>query len=119
MALLSILSLVSMEDIDIKTPEIPYLDKVLHMVFYLVAMVLGSLYIWERYRKHRKRRQSLLWMGLALLTYGMIIEVLQGAGGNARSAEWGDLAANAGGIGFGGLISLLLFRKVNALNWRD
>ena len=119
MALLSILSLVSMDDIDIQAPQIPYLDKMLHMGFYFVAMVLGSLFLWERFRRRRKSGPSLLWMALGLLIYGMIIEVLQGAGGNARTAELGDLAANAAGIGLAGLISSRIFKKANALNWPD
>lgn len=118
-ALLTLLSLISMEDMEIRGPEVPYLDKVLHMGFYLTAMVLGSLFLWERFRWRLKMGPSLLWMGAALAAYGMVIEVLQGMGGNARSAEWGDLAANILGIGLGGLFSRIVFRKVTALNWPD
>jgi len=90
-----------------------------HLGFYLIAMLLGSLFAWERFRNYRERRPSIVGVGVLLVIYGMIIEVLQGTGGNERSAEWGDLLANILGIGIGGWISLLVFRKVRALNWPD
>ena len=119
MALLTVLSLVSMKNMEIRGPEIPFADKVAHMGFYLVAMLLGSLFLWERFGGKREKKPALFRMGLFLLVYGMVIEVLQWLGGNDRSAEWGDLLANLLGIGFGGWISLLIFRKVTALNWPD
>lgn len=119
MALLTFLSLVSMDNIGVKGPEIPYLDKVLHFSFYLIAMLLGSLFARERSSSFSGKMAALVRIGLLLVLYGMIIEVLQGTGSNERSAEWGDLAANILGIAAGGWISLLAFRKVRALNWPD
>jgi hypothetical protein len=49
----------------------------------------------------------------------MVIEVLQGMAAQGRSAEWWDIGANLLGVGFGTGLSLLLFRKVKAFNWRD
>ena len=41
MALLSLLSLMPMDDLDLGGPQIPYMDKWVHMGFYFVAMLLG------------------------------------------------------------------------------
>ena len=119
MAAISVLSLAPMDDIDLGGPEIPFMDKWVHMGFYLIAMVLGALFAWERFRHGIRKKTALLWMAAALVIYGMIIEVLQGSMGMDRSAEWGDLAANILGIGLGGWLAAVLFRKRESLNWPD
>ncbi len=119
MALISYLSLASMDDLDLDGPDIPYFDKVVHFGIYATTMVLGALYMRERFRTRVKMGPSLRWMALALLLYGTIVEVLQAVGGQDRSAEWGDLAANTAGIGIGWWFSTWLFRRWEALNWVD
>ena len=119
MALISYLSLTSMEDLDLGGPDIPYFDKVAHFGIYATTMVLGALYIRERFRARVRMGSSLRWMALALLLYGTVVEVLQAVGGQDRSAEWGDMAANAAGIGIGWWFSMWLFRRWKALNWAD
>ena len=119
MALLSVLSLMPMDNFDLGGPEIPYMDKWVHLGFYLVAMLLGVFFLWERFRDRLKKKPSILGMGAALLIYGMIIELLQERMGMDRSAELADLGANIAGIGLGAWLALVLLRKQESLNWPD
>ena len=68
-------------------------DKVQHAFAYLMLGVLG-LVAWPR------RAGTVL---LALLAFGAVVEVLQGLSGS-RSAEWGDLLADAIGLAVVGLV---------------
>ncbi len=117
MVLLSLLSLLPMDDLDLVGPKIPYMDKWVHLGFYFIAMLLGSLFLWERFRTRWKKKPALLRMGAALVGYGMIIELLQGAMGLDRSAEWMDLLANVAGIGLGGWLASVLINREESLNW--
>ena len=119
MAVLSLLSLMPMDGLDLGGPEIPYMDKWVHMGFYFIAMLLGSFFLWERYHHRLKKKPSLLWMGIALTVYGMIIELLQEGMKLDRSAEWTDLAANVVGISLGGWFALVLMSKQESLNWPE
>jgi VanZ family protein len=119
MALLSVLSLMPMDDLDLGGPEIHYMDKWVHMGFYFTAMLLGTFFLWERFRHRMKKRPAMLWMGIALALYGMIIELLQDRMGLDRSAELADLAANLVGISLGGWLVLVLMRRRESLNWPD
>lgn len=119
MGALTTLSLLPSDQLDVKTPPIPHLDKWAHFVFYFIAMTLGALFL--RGRKGPKRRMgiALATMAIVLILYGMVIEVLQGMTALDRSAEWWDIGANMLGVGFGTGLSMFLFRKVKAFNWGD
>lgn len=119
MVLLSLLSLIPMDDLDLGGPEIPFMDKWVHMGFYLIAMTLGSLFLWERFRHRFKRKPSMVRLGIVLVVYGMIIELLQEGMGLGRSAEWTDLASNVVGISLGSLLAWVLISKQESLNWPD
>jgi VanZ family protein len=119
MILLTVLSLMPMDDFDLGGPEIPYMDKWIHMGFYFTAMLLGVFFLWERSRHRMKKKPSMIWMGAGLFIYGIIIELLQERMGMDRSAELADLAANTVGIGLGGWIASVLLRKQESLNWPD
>ena len=119
MALLSLLSLMPMDDLDLGGPQIPYMDKWVHMGFYFVAMLLGSFFLWERFRHRLRKGPSMRWMGVALAVYGMIIERLQEGMGLDRSAEWTDLAANVVGICLGAWLVWVLTSKQESLNWPE
>lgn len=119
MALLSLLSLMPMDDMDLGGLQIPYMDKWVHMGFYFVAMFLGCFFLWERFRNRLRKRPSMLWMGVALVVYGMIIELLQEGMGLDRSAEWTDLAANVVGICLGAWLVRVLTSKQESLNWPE
>ncbi len=119
MGTLTILSLLPSDQLEVKTPPIPHLDKWAHFSFYTIAMTLGALFLRARCRQKKKMNFALPAMAVALVFYGMVIEVLQGISDTDRSAEWGDVWANILGIVFGAGISVLLFRKVRAFNWGD
>jgi len=119
MGTLTTLSLLPPDQLDVKTPPIPHLDKWVHFVFYTIAMSLGALFLRERQDTKKGMRNALAAMAVALILYGMVIEVLQGMTAQGRSAEWWDIGANLLGVGFGTGLSLFLFRKVKAFNWRD
>ena len=63
MILLTVLSLMPMDDFDLGGPEIPYMDKWIHMGFYFTAMLLGVFFLWERSRHRMKKKPSMIWMG--------------------------------------------------------
>jgi VanZ family protein len=74
-------------------------DKMMHMLSY-VAMSIWFAAIYER--RHAWR------VGLALLVFSALIEVLQFFMPYGRAAEWGDMAANGIGIVTGLAVSTLL-----------
>ena len=119
MGALTTLSLLPSDQLDVKTPPIPHLDKWAHFVFYFIAMTLGALFLRERRGPKGRMGIALASIAIVLILYGMIIEVLQGMTALDRSAEWWDIGANMLGVGFGTGLSLLLFRKVKAFNWGD
>ncbi|MDM9630430.1 VanZ family protein [Robiginitalea sp. M39] len=119
MIMLTVLCLLPSDNLSVKTPPIPYLDKWVHFTFYAVAMTLGALFMRERMQFRLRRGKALLFMGAGLIIYGMIIEVLQGISEQGRSAEWWDIGANILGIAFGAGLSLLLFRNVSVFYWED
>ncbi|MEQ8798784.1 MAG: VanZ family protein [Salinisphaeraceae bacterium] len=76
-------------------PSFTYGDKVGHLAaFALLGGWFGAL-----------QRDALPWIGLALLAYGGLIELLQGLTPN-RLPEWGDLLADLAGI----VLGILLLR---------
>lgn len=73
-------------------PALKFSDKLQHFLAYVVlALVFAAAFS----RRH--------WLGIAagLFVFGALIELLQWWLPGQRSAEWGDLAANVGGIATG------------------
>ena len=90
--LVTALSLMPMPDGEIL---FPHQDKLSHSIAYIYLFVVG----WWGWFVARR-----CWpLALMLLGYGILIELLQGAGGY-RSMEWLDLLANVTGIGIGWLL---------------
>lgn len=78
-------------------------DKVVHGCMYLALVVVGSF---DLYRAGRPSvRGSLGWLVVAVV-WGGVMELLQGAMGLGRSADWLDFAANSCGAVVGFLLSL-------------
>ena len=78
-------------------------DKVVHGCMYLALVVVGS---YDLYRVGRfSIGGSLGWM-VAAVVWGGVMELLQGAMGLGRSADWLDFAANSCGAVVGFLLSL-------------
>ncbi|MBX7247614.1 MAG: hypothetical protein K1X35_01020 [Caulobacteraceae bacterium] len=70
-------------------PPGPY-DKIEHFIGFYALAVSGLL----AYPDHPRR-----WLFAGLLTFGGAIEILQMIPALHRDAEWGDLAADAIGVG--------------------
>lgn len=78
-------------------------DKVVHGCMYLALVVVGSF---DLYRAGRPSvRGSLRWLAVAVV-WGGVMELLQGAMGLGRSADWLDFAANSCGALVGFVLSL-------------
>jgi VanZ family protein len=90
---ITVLSLMPVEQL----PEVKLSDKIEHILAYVaLALWFGSIVA----------RRRLLWLALALMLFGALIELLQGAMGLGRQADLHDLGANAAGIAGGLLLAL-------------
>lgn len=78
-------------------------DKLNHMAAF-AAMALCAVFGWRSSRASRR-----IGVLLALLAFGGAIELVQLQVPN-RSGEWGDLGADALGIGLGALLAWLWLR---------
>ena len=74
----------------------PHADKLEHLVAY--ALLMG--WFCQIYSARRQR----IYLALACIAYGGIIELLQGWGGH-RYAEWADLLADSLGVALGWLLN--------------
>lgn len=84
-------------------------DKVVHGCMYLALVVVGS---YDLYRVGRfSVGGSLGWM-VAAVVWGGVMELLQGAMGLGRSADWLDFAANSCGAVVGLLLSLYVLPRL-------
>ena len=119
MAAITLASLMSLSGLAAPPIEIPHMDKLVHFVFYSTAMVLGSLFVWEKFRHHITLGRTFLLAFAGLLLYGMLIEVLQEVLRMQRSGEWWDILANTAGLVAGLLFLRYLFYRRKALKWND
>ena len=87
-------------------PSVGAGDKLSHAVTYFV---LGG---W--FALLASGRRVLVWSGIGLLVFGMLLELLQGLTGY-RYSEWGDVLANGGGILTGALLYFTPLTRVLAL----
>ena len=84
-------------------------DKLVHGCMYLALVVVGS---YDLYRVGRPSvRGRLGWMVVAVM-WGGVMELLQGAMGLGRSADWLDFAANSCGALLGFLLSLYVLPRL-------
>jgi VanZ family protein len=78
-------------------------DKVSHLLtYFLLAGWFGLL---------ARNRIHLCWTVVALIAYGVIIELLQGQTGY-RYAEWGDVIANSVGCCIGATLYFTPLRRL-------
>lgn len=78
----------------IQLVKIPYKDKAFHFTFYFVFTLLWVLtfrLVSSNYKKVR------LWVFVSAIFYGIVIEILQWAYAEGRSAEVADALANTAG----------------------
>lgn len=102
------LSLLSVPDLGTGGVELPYIDKIVHFVFYFGFVWLGGLAFYAHKRDLFSLKKIVLWTFLAAVCYGTIIEVLQYVATTYRSAEWSDFMANT----IGALMAALLLRRL-------
>jgi VanZ family protein len=78
-------------------PDLKFSDKLQHLTGFLVlAFWFGSIVV----------RRDFLWLGIALLLFGGLIELVQWWMGMGRQADWNDVAADGSGIALGLLIAV-------------
>ncbi len=109
--LVTMLSLFSFSDLDANTVEIPYSDKIAHFAFYFGFVWLGGHAAFTGRTKGFGLKKMLLWLFLAAVAYGTIIEVLQHTVTTDRSAEWSDFFANCLGASTAGLLLFWYFSR--------
>ncbi|MFM1877837.1 MAG: hypothetical protein RLZZ241_703 [Bacteroidota bacterium] len=90
--------------------DLPEIDKLVHFTFYFVAVFLGGIWVQNGDPKGAKFTKQILFLGLGLFFYGIIIEVLQGVLPTERSAEVLDGVANTLGL-LSGILILKYARK--------
>ena len=84
-------------------PEVGVSDKLAHLLtYFLLGGWFGLL---------ARNRIDLGWTVVALIAYGMIIELLQAQTGY-RFAEWGDVVANSVGCFAGGALYFTPLRRL-------
>lgn len=117
--IITFLSLYSFEDINTQKIRIPHLDKMVHFTFYFVAAILGSLLIRERTKGQLNISGSIIISVLAVIIYGIVIEVIQNTFTEYRSGDLYDVLANSLGAFFGAGIIFILFLGKTPLKWKD
>jgi VanZ family protein len=95
----------------VKFIEIPYFDKIVHIIFYFTFTLL--LISENKTQKHQQKStiKGILIIGIITMSYGVLIEILQKIIFINRGAEIWDVVANA----FGFIFATLLYRLVNRI----
>ncbi len=96
------LSLASLRDVG-STIKFPYKDKIVHFTFYLMFVILWSLFF-----KQRKYNYKIL---LAAIGYGITMEICQKLFTTTRTADVLDVLANSTGALVGLLIITTIFNN--------
>ena len=114
MALITFLSLYNFSDFNELDIDVPFLDKVVHLIFYAVATSLACLILRERSKGNIPLRSTLIYSAVFMLFYGAAIEVVQARFTADRSGEILDFAANLAGI----ILALFAVKKCFSPNSR-
>jgi VanZ family protein len=93
------LSLASLGDVG-STVKVPYKDKLVHFTFYLMFVILWSLFF-----KQSKYNYKILF---AAIGYGIVMEICQKLFTTTRSADILDVIANTTGA----IVGLLIITKI-------
>lgn len=118
MALITLLSLITFPEDDGPKIEIPNLDKAVHFTFYFVAALLGCLFVRERTSGRVRLNKAILIISIAVILYGIIIEVLQSTYTTERTGDFYDVVANSIGAFAGAYIIKRLFSGKRQLKWK-
>jgi VanZ family protein len=85
--------------------QIPYLDKWIHSLLFFILMYLWQWYFYKKKANFFSTQHSII-LFLALMFYGIIIEILQGLMPISRTADILDVFADM----FGALLGVLAFK---------
>ncbi len=99
-------SLYSFSDVDTSGINIPYLDKMVHFVFYFGASVLGILAIQEKTTSIPMKKGLFIAVGFSIL-FGIIIEAIQYKFTVARHGDIYDVVANS----LGAIVAAWVFKR--------
>lgn len=114
MVCITLLSLFSFSAADDFGFEFPHKDKVVHVIFYFVATILGVRCLEEHSEGKQNSKNNIFRVIVFSIVFGMIIEGLQWVMPYGREADFWDVLANAIGAITGGL----LVQKYRSLNTR-
>ncbi|NNF18500.1 MAG: VanZ family protein [Flavobacteriaceae bacterium] len=115
--MITLLSFFSFSAVDDEI-SFPFMDKLVHFVFYSVAAIALGFALRERSRGTMSFSKALLVSFLFSLLFGIIIEVLQSTYTTWRSGELADGIANAIGALTGTAFLKLLFSGNRQLKWK-
>ncbi|WP_265242154.1 VanZ family protein [Muriicola sp. Z0-33] len=119
MILITCLSLFTLPgDSDIPGFDIPNKDKAAHFIFYFGALILGCFFLREQTNGTLRRTKAVLIIGISVIIYGIIIEVIQEVFTEYRTADIYDALANCIGALAGAVTIKLLFSGKRPLKWK-
>ncbi len=112
-------SLFSFSGDDLPVFQIPHLDKLVHFTFYFVAVILGTMAIRGKKAEKISLGKSLLVMVVAMIFFGILIEVIQGVYTLDRMGDKYDALANSIGAVSGALVLKFVFSDSCRLKWKQ
>ncbi len=111
-AVITVLSLVSFNNLSTQVTGIPYADKLVHLTFYAVLTLLLFRVLNQNTQKKEKNKN--LWLSASLaFGYGIIIEVLQETITVFRTAEISDVLSNLCGVLLACVINKVFYIRPN------
>lgn len=119
MVFVTLLSLFSFSEGDLPDFELPFMDKLVHFTFYFVATVFGVLSIRERTLGKSGLNISVLIIVIAVVIYGIVIEVIQSKLTVDREGDVFDVMANTLGALLGAVAIKLIFYGKRQLKWKN
>ncbi len=102
---LTTLSLVKVND---KLPSIENSDKVYHAIAYFIFMILWYYTFYFKFKL--KKNKALLLAFIASVSFGILMEILQGVLTKTRQSDVNDVIANTIGVILA-LLMLILLKK--------
>jgi VanZ family protein len=106
-AFVTISSLVSLKGISSLSIKISHFDKIVHAISYFI---LALSWFFATQNDFKKKNFKVLLI-LLLISFGIIIEALQGGLTTYRQADFYDILANSIGV----LVAAIFFKKLNLL----
>ena len=101
--LIALLSLVSLKNVHVI--KVSHSDKYGHFIAYFVLSLS-----WFYFNNTSKKKYKKYIIGIFIISYGMILEVLQGLLTTYRQADVYDFLANSAGV----ILAVILFKKINS-----